>query len=82
MERFRAILLSVPLLAVNTKQEIAEATQLMQICREYVLGACCATHLSLAVGVGWGNIQNGVDIQRLFNICAIESTILEMVSAS
>ena len=38
VERFRAILLSVPLLAVNTKQEIAEATQLMQICREYVLG--------------------------------------------
>ncbi|XP_037070234.1 coatomer subunit alpha-like [Pollicipes pollicipes] len=38
VERFRAILLSVPLLAVTTKQEIAEATQLMEICREYVLG--------------------------------------------
>jgi len=38
VERFRAILLAVPLLAVTNKQEIAEATQLLEICREYVLG--------------------------------------------
>lgn len=37
-DRFRTILLSVPLLVVDTKQEIAEAQQLLAICREYVLG--------------------------------------------
>ncbi|XP_033632852.1 coatomer subunit alpha-like [Asterias rubens] len=37
-ERFRVILLSVPLLVVDNKQEIAEAQQLINICKEYVLG--------------------------------------------
>uniref|UniRef100_A0A3Q2NWC2 Coatomer subunit alpha n=1 Tax=Fundulus heteroclitus TaxID=8078 RepID=A0A3Q2NWC2_FUNHE len=38
VERFRAILLSVPLLVVDNKQEIAEAQQLLTICREYIVG--------------------------------------------
>jgi len=38
VESFRAILLSVPLLVVETKQEIAEAQQLIEMCREYVVG--------------------------------------------
>ncbi|MEQ2218718.1 hypothetical protein XENOCAPTIV_007228, partial [Xenoophorus captivus] len=38
VERFRAILLSVPLLVVDNKQEIAEAQQLITICREYIVG--------------------------------------------
>ncbi|XP_077868363.1 coatomer subunit alpha-like isoform X2 [Saccoglossus kowalevskii] len=37
-ERFRSILLSVPLLVVDNKQEIAEAQQLITICREYIVG--------------------------------------------
>lgn len=38
IEKLQNILLSVPLLVVDTKQEIAEAQQLIQICREYILG--------------------------------------------
>ncbi|XP_043540753.1 coatomer subunit alpha-like, partial [Chiloscyllium plagiosum] len=38
VERFRLILLSIPLLVVDNKQEIAEAQQLITICREYILG--------------------------------------------
>lgn len=38
IERFRNILLSVPLLVVDNKQEIAEAQQLIEICREYIVG--------------------------------------------
>ncbi|TRY81974.1 hypothetical protein DNTS_030981 [Danionella cerebrum] len=38
VDRFRAILLSVPLLVVDNKQEIAEAQQLITICREYIVG--------------------------------------------
>uniref|UniRef100_A0A674MXP7 COPI coat complex subunit alpha n=1 Tax=Takifugu rubripes TaxID=31033 RepID=A0A674MXP7_TAKRU len=38
VERFRSILLSVPLLVVDNKQEIAEAQQLITICREYIVG--------------------------------------------
>ena len=34
----RRILLSVPLLVVNSKQEVAEAEQLIVICREYLAG--------------------------------------------
>ncbi|CAD5111121.1 DgyrCDS461 [Dimorphilus gyrociliatus] len=38
IEKFRSILLSVPLLVVENKQEIAEAQQLIEICREYIIG--------------------------------------------
>ncbi|XP_033100225.1 coatomer subunit alpha-like [Anneissia japonica] len=38
VDRFRSILLSVPLLVVDTKQEITEAQQLIGICKEYILG--------------------------------------------
>jgi coatomer protein complex subunit alpha (xenin) len=37
-ERFRAILLSVPLLVVETKAEEAEAVQLREICCNYLVG--------------------------------------------
>jgi len=38
IEQFRSILLSVPLLVVETKQEIAEAQHLVEVCREYIVG--------------------------------------------
>ncbi|KAK3106032.1 hypothetical protein FSP39_011311 [Pinctada imbricata] len=38
IDKFRSILLSVPLLVVDNKQEIAEAQQLIEICREYIVG--------------------------------------------
>ncbi|GAB6033480.1 hypothetical protein CHUAL_013365 [Chamberlinius hualienensis] len=38
IERFRLILLSIPLLIVDSRQEIAEAQELLSICREYIVG--------------------------------------------
>lgn len=38
IEKLQAILLSVPLLVVDTRQDIIEAQELIQICREYILG--------------------------------------------
>ncbi|XP_034230743.1 coatomer subunit alpha isoform X1 [Thrips palmi] len=38
VEKFRALLLSIPLLVVDTKPDIVQAQQLLQICREYILG--------------------------------------------
>uniref|UniRef100_A0A673MNS2 Coatomer subunit alpha n=1 Tax=Sinocyclocheilus rhinocerous TaxID=307959 RepID=A0A673MNS2_9TELE len=43
VDRFRAILLSVPLLVVDNKQEIAEAQQLITICKEYIIGLTMET---------------------------------------
>jgi coatomer protein complex subunit alpha (xenin) len=37
-ERFRSLLLYIPLLVVDNKQAITEAQQLLSVCREYVLG--------------------------------------------
>jgi len=37
-DKFVKIMLAIPLLSVDTKQQIQEATELMRICREYVLG--------------------------------------------
>ncbi|VIO97225.1 coatomer alpha subunit, putative [Brugia malayi] len=38
VEKLRQLLLSVPLLVVDSKQEMAEAQQLVDICREYLVG--------------------------------------------
>ncbi|MCP9264240.1 Coatomer subunit alpha [Dirofilaria immitis] len=38
VEKLRQLLLSVPLLVVDSKQEMAEAQQLIDICREYLVG--------------------------------------------
>ncbi|CAD7077616.1 unnamed protein product [Hermetia illucens] len=38
IEKLQAILISIPLLIVESKQDIAEAKQLLQICREYIIG--------------------------------------------
>lgn len=38
IEKFQNIVMSVPLLIVENRQEMAEAQQLINICREYILG--------------------------------------------
>jgi coatomer subunit alpha len=38
IEKFKMILMSVPLLVVENRQEIAEAQQLLHICRDYIVG--------------------------------------------
>ncbi|XP_066591304.1 coatomer subunit alpha [Prorops nasuta] len=38
IEKLQAVLISAPLLVVDTRQDIAETQQLIQICREYILG--------------------------------------------
>ncbi|GLV43141.1 Coat Protein (coatomer) alpha [Carabus blaptoides fortunei] len=44
VEKLQSIILHITLLAVENKQEIAEAQQLLKICREYVLGLKMETH--------------------------------------
>jgi len=38
LDKFRLLILNVPLLVVDSKQEIAEAQELISVCREYILG--------------------------------------------
>jgi coatomer protein complex subunit alpha (xenin) len=38
LDKFRLLLLNIPLLVVDNKGEIAEALELVSVCREYVLG--------------------------------------------
>eukprot|EP00123_Amoebidium_parasiticum_P013063 comp21742_c0_seq1/m.30782 comp21742_c0_seq1/g.30782 ORF comp21742_c0_seq1/g.30782 comp21742_c0_seq1/m.30782 type:complete len:1239 (-) comp21742_c0_seq1:244-3960(-) len=38
VQRFQAILVSIPLLVVDTKKELTDAQQLLSICREYIVG--------------------------------------------
>lgn len=38
IQKLQSILLSIPLLVVENRQEIAEAQQLLNICREYIVG--------------------------------------------
>ena len=43
IEKFRAILLSIPLLVVDTKQDETEAIQLREICMNYLVGLTMET---------------------------------------
>ena len=38
VDRFRSLLLSVPLLVVDNKEEVKKAMELISICREYIIG--------------------------------------------
>ena len=38
MDRFRTLLLNVPLLIVDSKEEVKKAQELIAICREYIVG--------------------------------------------
>lgn len=38
MDRFRTLLLNVPLLIVDSKEEVKKAQELITICREYIVG--------------------------------------------
>lgn len=38
VEKFRSIMLSVPLLVVESRQDILESQQLIEICKEYIVG--------------------------------------------
>ena len=38
VEKFRSILLSVPLLVVDSRQDLLESQQLIEICKEYIVG--------------------------------------------
>lgn len=44
IEKLQTILLGIPLLVVENRQEIAEAQQLLSICREYVVGLQMETY--------------------------------------
>lgn len=44
IDKFKQILISIPLLVVDNKSEIAEAQQLLDICREYVVGLQMETY--------------------------------------
>lgn len=44
IQKLQNILLSIPLLVVDNRQEIAEAQQLLSICREYVVGIKMETY--------------------------------------
>jgi coatomer protein complex subunit alpha (xenin) len=44
IEQFRSILLSIPLLVVDSKQEIVDAQQLIEVCKEYIVGLQMEVH--------------------------------------
>ena len=38
LDKFRLLILNAPMLVVDSKQEIADAQELISVCREYILG--------------------------------------------
>ena len=63
VDKFRSVLLSIPLLVVDTKAQITEAQQLLSICREYILGLSMEIVRKDLPKVRWmdGGMDRGTD---------------------
>lgn len=49
IEKFHVLVLSIPLLVVETRQEVTEAQHLLHICREYILGMVHAVCMETSI---------------------------------
>uniref|UniRef100_A0A0M3J4F2 Coatomer subunit alpha (inferred by orthology to a human protein) n=1 Tax=Anisakis simplex TaxID=6269 RepID=A0A0M3J4F2_ANISI len=72
IEKLRQLLLSVPLLVVNSKQEVAEAQQLIDICREYLVGLLLETARKELPKEGIENAKRNAEMAAYFTHCQLQ----------
>lgn len=72
VEKFKAILLAVPLIIVDTKQEVSEAQNLLRVCKEYVVGISMELHRK---GLGKSSeeeLQRSLELAAYFTHCELQ----------
>ncbi|KAF7633499.1 Coatomer subunit alpha [Meloidogyne graminicola] len=72
ISRFRQILLSIPLLVVDSKQEVSEAQQLIQICREYLVGLLLETARKELPRESVEDAKRNLEMAAYFTNCDIQ----------
>uniref|UniRef100_A0A7E4ZSM4 Coatomer subunit alpha n=1 Tax=Panagrellus redivivus TaxID=6233 RepID=A0A7E4ZSM4_PANRE len=81
--KFRQILLSVPLLVVDSKQKVAEALQLVEICRKYLVGLLLEMHRRALPATSQEEKLRQVELAAYFTHCDLQPphTILTLRTA-
>uniref|UniRef100_A0A914GUL9 Coatomer subunit alpha n=1 Tax=Globodera rostochiensis TaxID=31243 RepID=A0A914GUL9_GLORO len=72
IQRFRQLLLAVPLLVVDSKQEVSEAQQLIQICREYLVGLLLETARKELPRESVEDAKRNLEMAAYFTHCDIQ----------
>ena len=73
INRFRELLLAVPLLIVDSKQEVAEAQQLVCICREYLVGLLLeSARKALPRDDATETVRRNVEMAAYFTHCDLQ----------
>nr|CAD2173418.1 unnamed protein product [Meloidogyne enterolobii] len=72
VQRFRQILLCIPLLVVDSKQEVLEAQQLLQICREYLVGLLLETARKDLPRESTEDAKRNLEMAAYFTNCDIQ----------
>uniref|UniRef100_A0A914ZVK8 Coatomer subunit alpha n=1 Tax=Parascaris univalens TaxID=6257 RepID=A0A914ZVK8_PARUN len=72
IEKLRQLLLSVPLLVVESKQEVAEAQQLIDICREYLVGLLLETARKELPKDSIENAKRNAEMAAYFTHCQLQ----------
>jgi coatomer protein complex subunit alpha (xenin) len=70
--KLRSILLSVPLLVVNSKQEVLEAQQLVQICREYLVGLLMEANRKELPKDSMEDVKRNLEMAAYFTHCELQ----------
>jgi len=70
--KLRQILLSVPLLVVDSKQEVLEAQQLVHICREYLVGLLMEAARKELTHDSVENAKRSLEMAAYFTHCELQ----------
>ncbi|MCL4128899.1 UNVERIFIED_CONTAM: hypothetical protein GTU68_009020 [Idotea baltica] len=72
LEKFCSILLAIPLLCVDTKQEISEAQNLVRICKEYIVGISMELFRKTLGKTAQKDLQQSLELAAYFTHCELQ----------
>ncbi|XP_076029006.1 coatomer subunit alpha isoform X2 [Oratosquilla oratoria] len=72
VEKLRSILIGIPLLAVDTKQEITEAQNLVRICKEYIVGITMELYRKGLPKATPNDLQRSLELAAYFTHCDLQ----------
>jgi len=72
LDKFRLLLLNIPLLVVDSKSEIAEAQELVSVCREYVLGLQMELYRKDLPKEGLDDQKKSCELAAYFTHCSLQ----------
>ena len=72
VEKLRDLLLAIPLLAVDTRQEITEAQNLIRICTQYLVGINMELHRKTLGKTSPDDLKRSLELAAYFTHCELQ----------